>query len=142
MAVFEDMTAGLVADRLQRASKEHFVEGTVAPGERGTRRLLAAFDGSRSRPMRSWSSPNNSPKSWPGPSGSRPEATSAWRCTRWRAPGDTAVNLARGQTCISLTDGANFNTRSYNLGGRGGPDRTRMSLNAISMIRTVLLEGM
>ena len=41
VAVFEDMTAGLVADRLQRASKEHFVEGMVAPGERGTRRLLA-----------------------------------------------------------------------------------------------------
>ena len=57
-------------------------------------------------------------------------------------PGDTAVNLARGQTYISVTDGEKFQTRTYNLGGRGGPDRTRMSLNAISMIRTVLLEGM
>ena len=138
---FEDMTAGLVADRLQRASKEHFVEGMVAPGERGTRRLLA----SSRRPDEA------------GALLEQPEQLTeelAWTVRRQAGsdlglalhavenPGDTAVNLARGQTYISVTDGEKFQTRTYNLGGRGGPDRTRMSLNAISMIRTVLLEGM
>lgn len=141
VAVFEDMTAGLVADRLQRASKEHFVEGMVAPGERGTRRLLA---GSRQ--------PEQADALLEQPEQLTEEL--AWTIRQQagsdfglalhavEAPGDTAVNLARGQTYISITDGTKFNTRSYNLGGRGGPDRTRMSLNAISMIRTVLLEGM
>ena len=141
VAVFEDMTAGLVADRLQRASKEHFVEGMVAPGERGTRRLLA-----HSR------RPDDAEALLEQPEALTEEL--AWTIRQQAGsdlglalhavenPGDTAVNLARGQTYISVTDGEKFQTRTYNLGGRGGPDRTRMSLNAISMIRTVLLEGM
>ena len=141
VAVFEDMTAGLVAERLQRASRDHFPEGRVAPGERAARRLLA-----RSRRPEQADALLDQPEqlteelAWTV----RQEAGSdlGLALHAVEAPGDTAVNLARGQTYISVTDGTDFHTRTYNLGGRGGPDRTRMSLNAISLIRTVLLEGM
>jgi len=139
-AVFEDMTAGLVADRLQRASRKHFLEGMVAPEERGMRRLLA-----RSRRPDKVDTLLEQPErlteelAWTIRELSGSDLGLALHAVE--APGDTAVNLARGQTYISVTDGTRFNTRTYNLGGRGGPDRTRMSLNAISMIRTVLLEG-
>ena len=141
VGVFEDMTAGLVADRLQRASKEHFVEGMVAPGERGTRRLLA-----RSRRPEQADTLLDQPEqlteelAWSIRQQAGSDLGLALHAVE--APGDTAVNLARGQTYISITDGEKFNTRTYNLGGRGGPDRTRMSLNAISLIRTWLLEWM
>ena len=141
VAVFEDMTAGLVAERLQRASRDHFLEGRVAPGERAVRRLLA-----RSRrpeqadAMLARTEQLAEELAWTV----RQEAGSdlGLALHAVEAPGDTAVNLARGQTYISVTDGTRSRTRHYNLGGRGGPDRTRMSLNAISLIRTVLLEGM
>ena len=50
-------------------------------------------------------------------------------------------NLARGQTYIAVTDGAGFRTQTYAYAGRGRPDRTRMSLNAVELLRTALLEG-
>ena len=56
-------------------------------------------------------------------------------------PGEQAENLARGQTFIAVTDGSGSRSRVYNYGGRGRPDRTRMSLNAIELVRIALLEG-
>ena len=141
VAVFEDMTAGLVAERLQRASRDYFLEGRVAPGERAVRRLLA-----RSRRPEQADALLDRPEQLAEELARtvRQEAGSdlGLALHAVEAPGDTAVNLARGQTYISVTDGTRSQTRHYNLGGRGGPDRTRMSLNAISLIRTVLLEGM
>jgi nicotinamide mononucleotide (NMN) deamidase PncC len=54
----------------------------------------------------------------------------------------TIQNLARGQTYVSLTDGNRFLQRSSMMAGRGQYDRTRMTLNAIDLLRTGLLEGM
>lgn len=140
VAVFEDLTAGLVADRLQQASKEHFTQSIVAGGNNALQRLLG-----ESRQRRSV-----------GHLLREPEALTrelAWivreQCGSGLGlalhaienPDDTAVNLARGQTYIAVTDGKSFKSRTYNLGGRGRPDRTRMSLNALSLLRTVIVEG-
>ena len=54
---------------------------------------------------------------------------------------ESAENLAKGQTFVSITDGKQFRDRSYDFGGRGIPDRTRMSFNAIDLVRLVLEEG-
>ena len=54
---------------------------------------------------------------------------------------DSAQNLARGQTYISVTDGETLRTLSYNSAGRSVPDRTRLSLNAMELVRETLLEG-
>ena len=56
-------------------------------------------------------------------------------------PNERVENLAAGQTYISVTDGKGFRDRTYPYGGRGRPDRTRMSLNAIEQVRVALLEG-
>jgi nicotinamide mononucleotide (NMN) deamidase PncC len=56
------------------------------------------------------------------------------------APEESAENLARGQTYISVTDGASNRSRNFNYGGRGVPDQTRMSFNAMELVRTTLLE--
>jgi nicotinamide mononucleotide (NMN) deamidase PncC len=51
-------------------------------------------------------------------------------------------NLARGQMHISLTDGKRFLQRESMSAGRGAYDRSRMTLNAIDLLRTALLEGL
>ena len=47
-------------------------------------------------------------------------------------------NLSKGQTFISVTDGERFAKKSYNFAGYGIPDRTRMSLNSLDLLRRFL----
>jgi hypothetical protein len=56
-------------------------------------------------------------------------------------PESAIQNLARGETYISLTDGRTFSRRTSTMAGRGAYDRTRMTLSAIDLLRTALIEG-
>ena len=56
-------------------------------------------------------------------------------------PDDTALNLGKGRTVITITDGNAFRSRIYESAGRGIPDRTRMSINAVELVRMALTEG-
>ena len=56
-------------------------------------------------------------------------------------PNQRVENLARGQTFLSITNGRGFRNRAYASAGQGRPDRTRMSLNALELLRMALLEG-
>lgn len=140
VAVFENLTAGLVADRLQQASKENFVEGIVAPGEHAMRRLLTLFRGSENIDAL-LAEPEKLTETLAGIVREQAGSDLGLALHAVEDPHDTAVNLAKGRTYIALADGQSVRSRSYNLGGRGRPDRTRMSLNAISLIRTALKEG-
>jgi hypothetical protein len=51
-------------------------------------------------------------------------------------------NLARGETYIALADGRSFKRFMSTMAGRGQYDRTRMTLNAVDLLRTALIEGM
>lgn len=138
VAVFENLTAGLVADRLQQASKDQFVEGIVAPGQQAIRRLLAlscprdAIDGLLEQPEKLTEHLACAVREQAG-------SDLGLALHAVEDPHDTAVNLAKGKTYIALADGHSVKARSYNLGGRGRPDRVRMSLNAIALIRSSLL---
>ena len=141
IAVYEELTQGLVAERLLQASPEKFVEGIVGNGEASRRRLLA-----HSR------HPEKADQSWENPVALTEEL--AWAVRRQAGsdlglavygvvdPQDRAENLARGQTFLSATDGEGFRSRSYPFGGRGRPDRTRLSFNAVELVRMALLEGL
>ncbi len=141
IAVYEDLTGGLVAERVQQADSEHFVEGVIGSGVRSVRRLLAS---SRQ--------PDRVDELLTQPAQLTDELAWAVRaqaqCHLGLAlhavadPADKAENLARGQTFISVTDGKGFKNRTANIAGRGRPDRTRMSLNAMGLLRLALLEGM
>jgi nicotinamide-nucleotide amidase len=141
IAVYEDVSGGLVAESLMLASPEHFLEGTVGSGDRSIRRLLAHTRG-----------PNNEDGL---PKDPATLATELARAARLQAgadlglalhglpePSETAENLARGRTFISITDGNGVETRTYNYSGRGRPDRTRTSLNAMELVRLALLDGL
>ena len=140
IAVYEDLTGGLVAERLHQASADHFVEGIIGNGLMTMRRLLA--------PPRS---PDKSDALSQDPAVLADEL--AWAVRSHASadlglavhavpdPGERSQNLARGRTFMSITDGERSKVRSYNFAGRGRPDRTRLSLNAMDLVRTALLEG-
>ena len=140
IAAFEDLTAGLVAEGLRHADADRFVEGVI--GGRGATigRLLATtrHEGSAAVPD--------------DPVELADELAEAVRALAGADLGlavhgvpdltDTSENLATGETFMSVTDGGRFKRRKYNFAGRGRPDRTRLSLNALELVRRALLEGL
>ena len=140
IAVYEDLTGGLVAERLQQASAEYFVEGVVGNSPTAVRRLLG-LSGRSDGIEELLDDP--APLTDELARAVRAEAGSHLGLALHAIsdPQEQAENLARGQTFVSITDGSGSKSRSYAYGGRGRPDRTRMSLNAIELVRIALLEG-
>ena len=140
IAVYEDITSGLVASRLQQASPAHFVEGVVANGLTPIRRLLA-----HSRKGEPSETPLGDPTALARDLalGVRAQAGSHIGLALHGVPDpdDRSENLAKGETYLCVTDGSHFKSRTYNTAGRGLPDRTRLSLNAIDLVRVALTEG-
>ena len=136
IASYEDVTHGMVAERLRDAAPERFVEAIVGNGLVPIMRLVGAGGGG------------------PEPEGPAELAGRLALSVRSQAeadlgiavhgvpdPSDRAENLAKGQTYIAVTDGANVRRRTFNLSGRGRPDRTRISLDALALVRAALIEG-
>jgi nicotinamide-nucleotide amidase len=138
IAVYEDVTGGLVADRLLEASPDHFVEGITGNGIVTIRRLLTRSRGPGDIPDGS----DSLTRELASAVRLHAEADFGLALHGVPDPGDMAENLAGGHTVITITDGNGFRTRTYNTAGRGRPDRTRMSLNALELVRMALTEGL
>ncbi|MBM4255266.1 MAG: CinA family nicotinamide mononucleotide deamidase-related protein [Deltaproteobacteria bacterium] len=140
IAVCEDLTGGMVTDRLQEADRERFFEGIIYNGQTSLRRLLT-----HSRQANRIDELLRDPQkladelAW----AVREQAGSDLGLAVYSLPDltDQSQNLARGQTFLSITDGKGFKTRQYQMAGRGRPDRTRMSFNAMALVRLALMEG-
>jgi nicotinamide-nucleotide amidase len=141
VAVYEDVSGGLLAERMQSASAEHFLAGFIGNGKSAMR----AFLGQAREPARL-------DQTIQIPAALTDEL--AW-CARAQAGSDFGLalhsipdpksqvqNLARGETYISITDGKSFKRFTSTMAGRGQYDRTRMTLNAIDLLRKALSEGM
>lgn len=141
IAVCEDLTGGMVTDRLQEADRERFFEGIIYNGQTSLRRLLA-----HSRQASRIDELLRDPQTLANELALavREQAGSDLGLAVYSLPDltDQSQNLARGQTFISITDGKGFKTRQYQMAGRGRPDRTRMSFNAMALVRLALVEGM
>jgi nicotinamide-nucleotide amidase len=139
IAVCEDLTGGLVAERLQEAGAERFAEGIICNGQTPLRRLLA-YSRQPNHVEALWSEPQTLVNELAV--AVRAQAGSDLGLALYSLPDltDKSENLARGQTFIAITDGRTFKTRHYQMAGRGRPDRTRMSFNALALVRLALLE--
>jgi nicotinamide-nucleotide amidase len=141
IASYEDLTGGVLADRLHQASAERFVEGIVSNSPASTLRVLE-----RGRePARAELLLERSGAEL---------ADELARAVRYlsgsdyglalhavASPDDSAENLAEGNTHVAIADGNHVVNRSYNYGGRGRPDQARMSFNAMELVRTTLLDA-
>jgi nicotinamide-nucleotide amidase len=141
VAIYEDTSCGLLAERLQSASADHFLAGFIGSGKSSVRTFLG-----RAR------EPDRLAQTIGDPAALTDEL--AW-CARAQAGSDFGLalhsvtdpdsreqNLARGETYVSLTDGESFKRFTSTMAGRGQYDRTRMTLAAVDLLRRALLEGM
>lgn len=140
ISVFEDMTAGLVSERFQKAVSEQFLIGLVGNNFKSMDKLLEHLglgqikDGFMDDPLVLTRTLARAIRVYSG-------SDLGVALHAIPDPDENSENLAKGQTFVSITDGDQFRDRSYDFGGRGIPDRTRMSFNAIDLVRLVLEEG-
>jgi nicotinamide mononucleotide (NMN) deamidase PncC len=126
---------------MRSAGAEHFLAGFISNGTSSLRAFLG-----RAR------EPDRLEQAIRDPAALTDEL--AW-CARAQAGSDFGLalhsipdpksqeqNLARGETYVSVTDGKTFKRFTSTMAGRGQYDRTRMTLNAIDLLRRVLIEGM
>ncbi|MBM3945284.1 MAG: CinA family nicotinamide mononucleotide deamidase-related protein [SAR202 cluster bacterium] len=140
VASYEDLTYGLLAERLEQAGPEHFIEGVVGNGMATARRLLAiSRNAGRADELARRHLELADELAWAVRKEAGTDLAVALHAVA--DPTDTSENLSRGETYISVTDGERFRRRSYNSAGRGRPDRTRMSLDALELVRVALIEG-
>ncbi len=143
IAVYEDITGGMVAENLQRASLKGFLGGMIAGSGGSIDSLL----------LQDVALPDV-------PQGQDEDhallTASLARAVRERTgaelglavhgvPGDEkpAENLARGTSYLALDgviDGHNvLRDRTYSYAGRGQSDRRRLTLNALNVVRDALI---
>ena len=139
VAVYEDVTAGMVAERVLRAGGDLFVEGVVSNGTASMKRVLdphlEAHQLAYLLRDRSLLTPELARSIM-----ARSEAD-VGVAVHVVPEGDPLVeNLGTGKTFISVATASGRRNRVYQVAGRGVPDRTRASLNALDLLRTTLLE--
>ena len=141
VAVYEDLTGGMVTERLLQASPDHLVEGLIGNSLTSVRRLLAKLehagdaDDLLADPTALTLALAQGVRTLAG-------ADYGVALHSVPEPSDMSENLARGQTMVCISDGAGSKSRTYNFAGRGRPDRTRLSLNVMELVRKALLEGL
>lgn len=141
VAVYEDLTCGQLAERMQKASSEYFAAGFIGNTVSSKRALLGNAR-KRIRVEQLLQDPVSLTDEL------------AWSVRRLAGsdiglalhaiadPTSDVQNLARGQAYMSVTDGNNFIRVASMMAGRGAYDRLRMTLGAIDLLRTVLIGGM
>jgi len=138
VAVYEDLTAGMLAERLQRASPEGFKGGIIGgagPFQDILSRLVdegsegqaegdeAAVADRLALGVRAW--------------GGADLGVAAHGVTEETQ----RENLASGRTYVALASESGLLRQTYEFAGRGEPDRLRASMNALEFLRLALLRG-
>jgi nicotinamide-nucleotide amidase len=141
VAACEDLTCGQLAERLQTAGMDCFGAGFICNSEASIRALVKNVRDLEN--VEAWLK---------DPVALTDELARAARelsgCDFGLAlhavadPNSKIQNLASGQAYVSLTDGKKMLRRESASAGRGAYDRSRMTLNAIDLLRTALAEGM
>jgi nicotinamide-nucleotide amidase len=139
IAVYEDLTSGIVADKLHQASADHFVEGIVGNSLTSIRRLIgnngvSNIDEVMANPAVATDKLAEAIRAYAG-------ADIGLAVHGVPEPGDMSQNLAKGTTYISVTDGSSSKSRVFNSAGRGAPDRNRTSMYTLGLLREVLADG-
>ena len=138
VAVYEDVTCGQLAERLQSASMEEFSAGFICNTEPAVKALLVncrhheKLEAILADPTRLADELASSVRAQSG-------SDFGLALHAVTDPDSKIQNLARGQMYISLADGKRILRRESTTAGRGAYDRSRMTLNALDLLRAALL---
>ena len=140
LASYEGLTGGMLAQQLQEAAGEGFVQGTIGRNPPVLQGLLKLAGNE-------------------GEAGDFAEDGGALtghlaRGVRLQAGADLGLalhsvpdpqasseNLRAGRTYIAVDSAGGTYRREYNFAGPGAPDRTRATMHALNLLRTTILEG-
>jgi nicotinamide-nucleotide amidase len=139
IASYEDLTGGLVADRLQQASRQHFAEGIINNTVNSMRHILR-FSRQPDKVEELLSKDDMLTQELAWAVKNRSETDIGLAVHMVPEEGQTAENLARGKTFIAVVSDKVVKSQEYSFAGRGVPDRTRTSLNSLDLLRHALME--
>lgn len=140
LSSYENLTFGLLAERLEQSIPQYFIDGIVGNSTLTINRLLRqSRHPHRSGELLKLPQELTDELAWAVRQQSGADLGVALYAVA--DPTDNSENLSRGETFITVTDGTSFWRRHYQAAGTGRPDRIRMSFDALALIRTALMEG-
>jgi nicotinamide-nucleotide amidase len=140
VAVYEDLTCGNLAERLQQGSGDAFLAGFIANGQASLRGILAhARNPEKADQVLQDPVLLTEELAWSVRAQSGADFGLALHAIT--DPNSKLQNMASGESYIALADGTKTLNRRASMAGRGPYDRSRMTLNAIDLLRTALLEA-
>ena len=137
IAVIEDLTGGMIAQRLQQAARESLVEAMIAHTEEPLRRVLRhSRQPQRVEELLQDDAALTEELAYGIRIHSQADLGLAVRAIPDRTR--TTQNLSPGTTYIAVADANGLHTREYNFAGRGNPDLTRITMHAMNLVRRTL----
>jgi nicotinamide-nucleotide amidase len=137
IAVIEDLTGGMIAQRLQQAARDSLAEAMIAHTDQPLRRVL-----------RHCRHPDRVEELLKDDTALTEELAFGIRVHSHadlglavRAlpdPTRTTQNLSPGKTYMAVADDKKIHQREYNFAGRGTPDLTRITMYALNLVRRTL----
>ena len=139
VASYEGLTGGMVAQQLQEAAGDRFLQGTVGR-QAGTLRNILAAAGHEYSPEDF--AADGAVLTGQLAEGIRRQSGADFGLAIHSVPDAQAnnENLRAGKTFISVSTRDGAYQREYNFAGPGVPDRTRATLHALDLLRMTMLQ--
>jgi nicotinamide-nucleotide amidase len=134
IAVIEDLTGGMIAQRLQQTARESLAEAMIAHTEEPLRRVLRH---SRQAERIAELLQDDAALTEELAYGIRIHSQADLGLAVRAIPDETRTtqNLSPGTTYVAVADASGLHTREYNFAGRGTPDLTRITMHALNLVR-------
>jgi nicotinamide-nucleotide amidase len=137
IAVIEDLTGGMIAQRLQQAARQSLVEAIIAHTEQPLRRVLRHSEHPE-RIEESLQDDDTLTQELAYGIRRHSQADLGLAVRAIPDPSRTTQNLSPGKTYMAVADAKGLHTREYNFAGRGNPDLTRITMHALNLVRRTL----
>jgi len=138
IGVYEDVTSGLLMDQLFSLGAKSFLKGIVINENDSLKKFLSDI-----YPNDNITDLINSPLELTKKLSNAIRVSSGSKiglAVHAIVKSDGKIqNLDSGYTYISIFDGKNYITKTFPYAGRGNPDRLRMSINTIDLLRSYLI---
>ena len=134
IAVIEDLTGGMIAQRLQQAAREALTEAVIAHTEQPLRRVLRHSQHPE-RVEEVLQDDNALTQALAYGIRVHSQADLGLAVRAIPDPTRTTQNLSPGKTYMAVADAKGLHTREYNFAGRGNPDLTRITMYALNLVR-------
>jgi nicotinamide-nucleotide amidase len=137
LAVIEDLTGGMIAQRLQQAARESLAEAMIAHTEEPLRRVLRhSRQPERVEVLLKDDAALTEELAYGIRIHSRADLGLAVRAIPDRTR--TTQNLSPGTTYMTVAEANALHSREYNFAGQGNPDLTRITMHALNLVRRTI----